>query len=63
MPAALVPDALWELIEFLLPPPRPSHEVVARASPTESAFRASFASSEAVFPGGCCRRPWAAAPK
>jgi transposase len=23
MPAALVPDALWELIEFLLPPPAP----------------------------------------
>jgi hypothetical protein len=63
MAAALVPDALWGLIESILPSSlpklqggRPRH--VDRAGlPRGHHIRYS----EAVFSGGCCRKNWAAA--
>jgi len=61
MADAIVPDALWGLIESILPSSLPKPQGGRPRPADRLASRASYSSSEAVFPGGCCRKNWAAA--
>ncbi len=54
MATPLLPDALWSLIEPLLPTPAPKPQVEDHAYPTALASRAFCLYCEAVFLGGCC---------
>jgi hypothetical protein len=58
----LIPDTLWDLIEPLLPASRRSRTVADHVHVIVHASQAFCSYSEVAFPGGCCRKNWAAAP-
>ena len=62
MGAVLVPDTLWRLIEPLLPTPLPKPRGGRPRLTDRACLAGIILCSEAVFPGGCCRKDWVAAP-
>jgi hypothetical protein len=60
MAAALVPDILWEVIEPLVPLPKPKQQG-GRPRIPECASMASCLSFAVAYLGRCCRRNWAVA--